>query len=101
VPQDQRLHDVGRASVDFEYFKVMEEPLRRGRSFDRRDLPQSDRVAIVNEVLAQEYFREQNPLGHQIRVGDDREWLTIVGVVGNELRPQLFQEMSWIARPST
>jgi putative ABC transport system permease protein len=61
VPQDQRLHDVGRASVDFEYFKVMEVTLRRGRSFDRRDLPQSNRVAIVNEVLAQEYFPGAEP----------------------------------------
>jgi putative ABC transport system permease protein len=100
VPQDQRLHDVGRSSVDSDYFKVMEVPLRRGRMFDRRDRPQTDRVAIVNEALVQEYFHDQDPLGQAIRTGDDREWLMVVGVVGNELRPQVLQEMSWLARPA-
>jgi len=100
IPEERRLHDVGRAAVDSAYFSVMEVPVRRGRAIDRRDLPQSEHVAVVNDALAREYFPEEDPLGRHIRVGSDRDWLTIVGVVGNELRPEVFQEMSWIASPA-
>jgi putative ABC transport system permease protein len=100
VPEDQRLHDVGRASVDREYFHVMEVPLRRGRVFDARDQAASARVAIVNEALVREYFEQDNPLGRQIRLADDNVWATIVGVVGNELTTDVLREMSWITRPA-
>jgi putative ABC transport system permease protein len=102
VPPDARRHDVGEAAVAPDYFSVFEVPLRRGRVFTSQDLPRSDQVAIVNEELAREYFPDQDPLGRQIRVDDvpQRAWLTIVGIVGNERRPTVFHEMSWIEQPA-
>jgi putative ABC transport system permease protein len=63
-------------------------------------LPQTDHVAVVNEAFAHEYFSKQNPIGQKIRIGDEREWVTVVGVVGNEKRPTVYEEMKWVAQPS-
>lgn len=99
VPRDQQRHDVGDASVSPDYFRVLNIPLRSGRSFSRQDQPQSEAVAVVNEAFAREYFADRNPIGQQVRLGEAKEWLTVVGVAGDELRPQVFEEMSWIAHP--
>ncbi len=100
VSREARRHDVGQAAIGPEYFRVFRVPLLRGRAFNEQDRPQTDRVAVINEALAREYFPDQNPIGQQIRVGDEREWLTVVGIAGNERRPQVFQEMSWIEQPA-
>jgi predicted permease len=100
VSREARRHDVGQAAIGPDYFRVFREPLRRGRAFNEQDRPQTDSVAVVNEALAREYFPDQDPIGQQIRVGDEREWLTVVGVAGNERRPHVFQEMSWVEEPA-
>ena len=100
VSENAKLHDVGSVAVAPEYFRLFEIPLRQGRIFNRHDQPQSDQVAIVNEAFAHEYFPDRGPIGRKIRVGDDREWLTVVGVVGNEQRPTVYEEMKWVAPPA-
>jgi len=52
-----------------------------GRAFDAHDGPASRPVAIVNEALAQQYWRDANPIGKRIRTSEDTEWRTVVGVV--------------------
>jgi putative ABC transport system permease protein len=100
VPRDLQLHDVGQSAVGPAYFKALMIPVKAGRAFDARDQRQSGPVAIVNEALAREYFPDRSPLGQQIRLGEEEEWLTVVGVAGDERRPQVLQEMSWIAKPA-
>ena len=95
VPREAQLHDVDQATVEAEYFRAMRVPLRRGRLFDAHDRPASQQVAVVNQALANEYFPKRDPIGQQIRVSEEKEWLTVIGVVGNELRPQVLEEMSW------
>jgi putative ABC transport system permease protein len=69
-----------------DYFRTLQIPLRRGRSFDEHDTQSAARVAIVNEELARMYWPGQNPLGKQLRVGPPTSpWLTVVGVAGNVL----------------
>ena len=100
VPDTVKLHDVGDAAVSPGYFRLFEIPIRRGRVIDRRDQPHSDRVAVANEAFAHEYFPKRNPIGQKIRIGDEREWLTIEGVVGDEKRPTVYQEMKWVTQPA-
>src|SRR5215472_18496062 len=52
-------------------------PVRRGRDFTPLDAAGEARVIIVNEALAREYFRDQDPVGVKIDRG------LIVGVVAN------------------
>jgi predicted permease len=96
----EQRHDVGTIEVSPSYFALMEVRLRRGRIFSEHDNANSDRVAVVNEAFAREYFPDRDPLGQKIRLGDEHEWVTLVGIVGNEKRPTVYEEMKWIVQPA-
>jgi ABC-type antimicrobial peptide transport system permease subunit len=57
--------------------------LRRGRTFAETDTASTPRIVIVNETLARQYFRGEDPIGHRISIGKagSRKDLDIVGVV--------------------
>jgi predicted permease len=64
--------------VDPEFFRTMNIPLLRGRTF----LPKEQNVVIVSESFAARQWPGEDPLGKPIwRDGDNKE--VIVGVVGN------------------
>jgi putative ABC transport system permease protein len=92
-------HDVGDAEVSPSYFGLFEIPLRRGRLFTAADDSHSDFVAVVNEAFAREYFPDRDPIGQKIRLGDEHQWVTVVGIAGDEKRPTVYEEMKWIVRP--
>jgi predicted permease len=72
--------------VSQDYFGAMGIPLLAGRTFDpaidRADAPHA---VIVDELLADRYFADKNPIGRRITNRTDDEgntvWSTIVGVV--------------------
>jgi putative ABC transport system permease protein len=68
-----------------DYFRTMEIPLRRGRSFNDHDTQSSERVVIVNEELARSYWPGQDPLGKQLQIAGQGPWRTVVGVAGDVL----------------
>ena len=101
TPVPSAPHDVGGASVSPQYFSVVRLPLQRGRLFDSADQEQTQPVAIVNEALAEKYFANEDPIGQHIRYfGGTDPWLIIVGVVANEKRSTVYQEMSWVETPT-
>jgi predicted permease len=59
------------------YFRAIGIPLRRGREFSTRDSAAVARVILVNETLARQYFRNDDPVGRETDRG------TIIGVVGD------------------
>ena len=73
-------------SVMGEYFQTLQMPLRLGRNFEPQDFDaQAPRVGIVNDVMVQQYFPNEDPLGKRVRWARDQEvrWFTIIGVVGD------------------
>jgi len=73
-------------SVSPEYFKVMRIPLKRGRYFTGADRVGTPKVALISESCARSQFPREDPIGKHIQLGgrhDDKEWLTIVGIVGD------------------
>jgi len=70
-------------SVTPEYLAVMGIPLRRGRFFDDRDRIGAERVAVIDEVMAQDAFGAQDPIGRRIWTDLVPEPLVVVGVVGH------------------
>lgn len=69
-----------------DYFRALGIPVRGGRTFDGADRSGSAPVGIVNETLAQEYFRGRNPIGSRMRLDDGEQTpreVQIVGIVGN------------------
>jgi predicted permease len=73
-------------SVSPAYLKVMGIPLRRGRFFDDHDDLKSTQVIVIDEVLAQNAFGSQDPVGKQLwipEMGYPSNVFEIVGVVGH------------------
>jgi predicted permease len=84
------------------YLKLMGIPLQSGRFFTDRDNEHASRVAVVDEVFAQKYFPNQNPIGQRLHINDADATTEIIGVVNHvnqwgldsdstqELRSQLY-----------
>lgn len=51
-----------------EYFDVFRVPLRRGRSFEERDMADGTPVAVVNEAFGRTYFGRSDVVGESIRL---------------------------------
>ena len=63
------------------YFHTMEIPLIQGRFFDDHDsAPKAPPVCIVDQKFADRFWPKQSAIGK--RIGDPKNWSTIVGVVG-------------------
>jgi predicted permease len=63
------------------YFGALKIALRRGRGFSDQDTAGSQRVAMVDETLAKQYWPDQDAIGQHIRNGSNSPWATIVGIV--------------------
>jgi predicted permease len=63
-----------------EYFRVMGIPFLSGRAFIDSDVSGAP-VAIVTEETARRYWPNQSAVGKHIRLLDDKDWRTIVGVI--------------------
>ncbi len=69
------------------YFELMEIPVLSGRGFSDFDNPDSARVAVINDTMAQRFWPDRTPVGERLHVGimgPPFEW-EIVGVVGDVL----------------
>ncbi len=75
-------------SISPGYFATMGIAIKDGRDFDRRDIKDNSRVAIVNENFARHFFGGKSAVGRHLgRGGGPRTKLDteIVGVVGDSL----------------
>ncbi len=71
-----------------DYFATLEIPLKRGRTFTERDREGAQRVAVIDENLARQFWPDyphgQDPVGQRLLVGGvHKEPAEIVGIVGN------------------
>ena len=87
----------GRASQDADpnvmhnvvgqnYFTTMGIPLLVGRVLGPQDTEKSQKVAVINETMAKDYFPSGSPVGRRFGIGDDPKNgsdIEVVGVVGD------------------
>jgi predicted permease len=71
------------------YFAVMGIPLRQGRVFTDLDRKGSEPVAVIDDVLARQYWPDEDPIGKRIIRDRDEPHLRIVGVVAHVHRDSL------------
>jgi predicted permease len=64
------------------YFAALRIPVRAGRVFSDRDTLSTEGAAVIDDLLARQYWPGEDPIGKHIRQGRE-EWFTIVGVVGH------------------
>ena len=81
VPQPHESMEISDGLVGPNYFQTLRTPLISGRDFTERDAPESQPVAIVNQVLADRYWPGQNVIGK--RLFDGYQWFTVVGLARN------------------
>jgi predicted permease len=87
VAQGEKFINVDQRTVAAGYFEAMKIPLVRGRFFDDRDLPDTPRVVVIDQRMADELWPGQDPVGRRIRTGGfdvrpDTPWMTVIGVTG-------------------
>jgi putative ABC transport system permease protein len=72
--------------------------LLRGRDFSDADNPGSQRVVLIDEEGARQWFPNTDPIGHQLRMvgkpGEPSKWATIVGVVRRVIYDRLTDKRS-------
>jgi predicted permease len=75
--------------VTAHYFDALRIPVIAGRSFRLSDTHGAQPVVIINQQVAREFFKDQNPVGQHIRIGGgmgpgfEDSIREIVGVVGD------------------
>ena len=83
---DRQALFASKAAVSPDYFRTMGIPLRRGRDFTDQDRAGGADAVIVTEGLARRLWPGRDPIGRRLKLGfgdDDKDWRTIVGVVGD------------------
>lgn len=95
-PKGEVGFDIDYAAVDSGFFDAAGVQLVRGRNFTTADRPGTPRVAIINEVLAQQFWRNRDPVGQSFQ--SDTTTYRIIGVsrttkvrsLGEAPRPFIF-----------
>jgi predicted permease len=72
--------------VSPEFFKALEIPVLKGRSFTSADAAAGSTTVIVSEQVVRRFWPNQDPIGKRVRSGppvpqNTSPWLTIIGVV--------------------
>jgi len=83
------------------YFQTVGIPLLRGRLIDDRDLADRERVAVISESMARQFFANTDPVGARIAFANGQQWMTIVGVVGDVRNTLSSQPSATFYRPLT
>jgi predicted permease len=65
------------------FFETLGIRLVDGRFLDDRDGDGAPLVVVVNQTMARTFWPGQNALGHRIKAGGDKDWRTVVGIVGD------------------
>lgn len=90
-----------------DYFQALKIPLLAGRYLNEGDSAESERVVVIDEILANKYFNGRDAIGQQLtRGGSSLPPATIVGVVGTVRHQQLATATSketlyWPTRQAT
>lgn len=84
LPEASKRPNALATCVSPDYLEVMGIPLRRGRFFTEQDRMGNEPVIVIDEVLAQNAFGGQDPIGKQLWMPDmDYGPFVVVGVVGH------------------
>ena len=95
-PKGELGFDIDYANADSGFFDATGVAILRGRGFSATDGPKSPRVAIINEVMAQRFWANRDPIGQSFSV--ESTTYRVIGVsrttkvrsLGEEPRPYLF-----------
>jgi len=81
------------------YFELMGVPLRSGRYFTEADRDGTTPVAVINDIMARDFWKGENPIGKRFTMGGAPPTYTVAGVVAGirysglqgELRSEMYR----------
>ena len=76
------------------YFRTMETPLLRGRTFTEQDGPNAPAVTIVSALTARRFWGDGDPIGRVVRLKSSGSQFTVVGVVSDTRNTALARDPS-------
>jgi predicted permease len=79
VPGPHEVISAGINIVSPDYFAVTQIRFLRGRDFVPSDSSTSQKVVIINEALANRYWRNQDAIGKRMKI--EGGWATVIGIV--------------------
>ena len=78
------------------YLTAMEIPLQKGRPILEHDTADSEKVALINETMANQLWPNQDPIGRRVKFFGTQQrpepWRTIVGIVSDVSQYSLDQK---------
>jgi putative ABC transport system permease protein len=83
VSKEQMHPLVDLTFVSTGYFETIRQPIVEGRTFSDQDREQSLPVAIINRTMATHRWANEDPIGKRVSFDQGKQWLTIVGVIGD------------------
>jgi putative ABC transport system permease protein len=83
APPNEPAPQVDYRVASTDYFQTIRLPLLKGRLFTESDDAEAQQVAVINQTLARHRWGDEDPLGKRISFNQGRNWVTIVGVVGD------------------
>lgn len=89
MPKRSELPMTLEYDVEPGFLRAMHIPLKRGRFLTEADNEHAPYVAVIDETFAEQYFKNEDPIGHYIDLNTDPSdpqkipYLQIVGVVGH------------------
>jgi putative ABC transport system permease protein len=85
--------------VNQHYFRSLRIPLLRGRNFTEQEVRQSGKVVVISEILANQVFPNEDPLGKRLVMAMGNQPFEIIGIVGDirhrSLESQPLAAMYW------
>jgi predicted permease len=88
----------GSQSVTPGYFQTLNIPLLAGRPFAEDDKQDSTPVAILNRTAAERWFGPRKAIGARVKLPDDKNWRTVVGIVG-DTSYTFYNTLEWLSGP--
>jgi putative ABC transport system permease protein len=79
------------AGVTAHWFRALDVPIARGRDFTDAEGRDSSRVAVINQTMADRFWKGADPIGRRFRfVGDTgNTWFTVIGVTRDFVTGQI------------
>ena len=83
-------------TISTDYFRTMQVPLLRGRTFTDADGENAQYVAILSEAMARKFWPDADPIGRQFQMStDSKHSMVVVGIV-KDVR---YQGVKGVIRP--
>ncbi|MEJ0034876.1 MAG: ABC transporter permease [Gammaproteobacteria bacterium] len=79
--------------ISASYFSTLHVSVMQGRAFTRDDDERAELVAVVNQKLADTYWPGGQAVAQFVSVDGGKTWRRVVGVVGNERRYGLAEDV--------